>query len=191
MRRAGDAVDLAHQNRTPRHRRLEHGGHGAHAMANGGRLFGFAADQKARGYRPDAPPAGERSPPDRRTARPSWMHLRSRRAIMKRVAGQDRDRPAVQPGEAGDDRAAPFFPDLKKRIAVDHRFDDRPHFVDAARVAGNGADQPILAAVAVVFCRITRRQIVDRGRQVGQKPAGRGKSLGFAGDLVIDGAVRA
>ena len=62
-----------------------------------------------------------------------------RAAVMQRIAGQDADRPAVEPREAGDDGAAEAAGDLEERALVDHRVDDAPHLVGLLAVTRHDA----------------------------------------------------
>ena len=78
------------------------------------------------------------------------------------VARHHRDRPAVEPGKAGDDRAAPHFADLEERIPVHQRMDDRAHLVDLLRVARHDGEEFFLSAIGVVGWSDTRWQFVDR-----------------------------
>src|SRR4029450_8955960 len=59
-----------------------------------------------------------------------------RPAVEVRIAGQDRHRPAVEPGQPGDDRAAVERLDLEERLAVHYRLHDRAHLVPLSGVAG-------------------------------------------------------
>src|SRR5689334_9177990 len=59
-------------------------------------------------------------------------------AVEERVAGQHRDRPAVEAGEARHHRAAPHLADLEEAATVDAGLDDRADAIDLATVARDG-----------------------------------------------------
>src|SRR6185437_15936382 len=66
-------------------------------------------------------------------------------AIEEGIARQHRDRPAVEPRQAGDDRTAPHLADLEEAAAIDAGLDDGPHAIDLAAIARDRLDQRRLA----------------------------------------------
>src|SRR6267378_6912931 len=74
-------------------------------------------------------------------------------AIEEGVARQHGDRPAVEPRQAGDDRAAPQLADLEERAAIDAGVDDRPDAIDLAAIARHRLEQAGLAAMGIVVAR--------------------------------------
>ena len=100
-----------------------------------------------------------------------------RRAVVVGIARDDRDRPAIEVGEPGDERAAPRLPDLEERARVHERLDDRAHAVDLAPVARDRPDEPFLAPRRIVARRAARRQLVHRLGEVGEEATGVGERL--------------
>ena len=113
---------------------------------------------------------------------------RPRAAIVEGIAGQQQHRPALQPRQACDDRAAEIRRHLEERALVDHGVDDRPHLVDLAAVARHRFHQRFLGALRIVLAGKRRRQFVDRRRQIGQEAPGAGERFLFGIDRVIDAA---
>ena len=109
----------------------------------------------------------------------------------ERVAREHGDRPAVEPREPGDDRAAAMLPDLEERARIDDALEDRPHVVDLAPVARHRLDQERLAPRRVVGRRDARRQLVDRGGQIGEEAPRAREGFLLARHHVVDRAVRA
>ena len=101
----------------------------------------------------------------------------------------DGDRPAVEPGQPGDDGAPEPAPDLEETAAVHDRFEDGADLVHLAAVARHRLDEELLAAVRRVAARAARRQVERRRRQVGEEAPGPFERLLLALDLVVDGAV--
>ena len=110
---------------------------------------------------------------------------RPRAAVVEGIARHQRHRPAVEPGEPGDDRTAVQRADLEERSAIHDAFDDRAHLVDLPGVARHDVAQPRLAALGVVGLGPPRGQVVDRGRQIGEEAARAGEGV----LLRVDGAV--
>ena len=79
--------------------------------------------------------------------------------------------------------------DFEEAVAIDHRFDDRSHFVDLARIARHDVEQELLAPLRVVVGGDDRRQLVDVRRQIRQKARGPLERFGFTRDFVVDRAV--
>ena len=109
-------------------------------------------------------------------------------AVVQRIAGENADRPAVEPRKAGDDGAAEAARDLEERALVDHRLDDAPHLVGLLAVARHGGDQAFVAPVRIVPALGARRQIPDRRRQIGQEFARACERLFLAVDGIVDRA---
>ena len=144
---AGDAEDVAHDHRAPRHRGLVHRRHGAHAVADGRRPAPPPGRSGSRDNRPDAPPADERFRPDRRSARSSGRPPPSTR----RRSDTGR-RPATRPARPSN-RAKPVMIEraevpahFEERALVDQRLDDLAHLVDLAPVARHRLHQLFVAA---------------------------------------------
>src|SRR3546814_15351958 len=84
---------------------------------------------------------------------------------------------AVEPREAGDDRAAVHPAHLEERVLVDHRVDDRAHLVDPAPVARDDLEELLLAALRIVLARGAGRDLVDGGGGIGEETPGAGEGL--------------
>ena len=188
VRRAGNAERVAHDHRAPGHARLVDGGHGAHAVADGGGLLRLQPDQEARtvaqiddrqveglGHVDEAHDLGAG------VRRPGA-------AVVVGIARQDRHRQAVEAREAGDHRPPEHLAHLEERALVDDCVDDGAHLVDLAPVARDDAEQALLAPVGRIAALGPRRDAVDRRRQVGQEAAGAGERLLLGVDGMIDGA---
>lgn len=119
-----------------------------------------------------------------------WLELRRPAAAVKiGVVGEDRDRPAVDAGEAGDRRAAVVLADFEERAEVHDRLDDLAHLVDLAAVARDDRDELPVSARGIVGGFCAGGQFVDRGRQIGEEAPGALEGLVLARRLVVDRAV--
>ena len=139
---AGDTEGLANEDRAPGRARLVDRRQGARAMANGGRLLRRRTDQKARAI----DQMHDRQMEGLGEIDETGNFLRGiggpGAAIDERVAGHDRHRPAIQTGQPGNHRAAIVAAKFHETALVDHRLDDRAHFIDFAAVARHRPDQP-------------------------------------------------
>ncbi len=161
----------------------------AHAVANGARLLGLHADEEAgavhqmhHGQVEGLRELYETRELLRRVGRPAA-------GVDVGVRRRDGDRPAVEAGEAGDQRPAETAADLEEAAAIDHRLDDGADLVDLAPVARHRFDQEVLAPVRGILARGARRQLERRRRQVGEEAARPCERLLLALHLVVDGAV--
>ncbi|MNM69566.1 hypothetical protein D3C81_811640 [compost metagenome] len=189
MPRRRHTIGAAHDHRAPRHGGLIDRRQRAHAVAHDPGLLGLQPDLEpgdidevdhgqVEGFG-HVQEAGEFL---RRGAVPAA-------AVVVRVAGDHGHGPAVQPGQPGDDGAAPVFADLEEGVLIDQRLHDRPDLVDLTAFTGDGGEQPFVAAARVVGRRAARRQLVHGRRQVGQEAAGPVEGFLLARHLVIDHAV--
>ena len=185
---AGHAEDLAHEDRAPRHGGLVDGGQRAGAAADRRLALGLGADQEA----------GHVDEVDDRQAElvaqvdEARLLLRGvgghAAAVVLGVGGDDADRPALEPGQRGDDRPAEAPAELEDRAAVEDQLEHPAHVVVAARVARHDRQQLLLAPVGRVGRRQRRRRLPDRRRQVGQEAADLRERVLLVARLVVDGA---
>ena len=165
MHDAGDAEGVAHDDGAPGHRGLVDRGHRAHAVTDGRRLLGLEPDHEAGAIHQidhrQMEGLGEIDEAHHLLAR----FRRPRAAVMKGIAGQEHHGAAVEPREAGDDRAAEIRAHLEERALVDHRVDDRPHLVDLAAVARHRLHQRLVRALRIVVASVVGgRSNTDDGR---------------------------
>src|SRR6185436_17212540 len=109
-------------------------------------------------------------------------------AVEVRIARHQRDRPAVKPRVAGDDRAAVERRHLEERALVDNRFDDASHLVRLALIVRDRLEEPRVAALWIVTAGPARRHVVDRRREVREKAPRAREGFFLAVDGVVDGA---
>src|SRR6185436_10307032 len=109
-------------------------------------------------------------------------------AVEVRIARHQRDRPAVKPRVAGDDRAAVERRHLEERALVDNRFDDASHLVRLSLIVRDRLEEPRVAALWIVTAGPARRHVVDRRREVREKAPRAREGFFLAVDGVVDGA---
>src|SRR5207245_7296343 len=152
-------------------------GHRANALLDGAGLLGLEADEEA---------GAVHEIDDRQVERLRQVHEAldllargrgPRAAVEERVTRHQRYGPAVEAGEAGDNRAAVERPDLEERVAVHDRLDDRAHLVRLAGVVWDRFEEPGVAALGIVGPGPALRQLVARRRQGGQEARGAGGRL--------------
>ena len=110
-------------------------------------------------------------------------------AVHVGVLPEDRHRPPVEAGQAGDDRTPPAAADLEEAALIADRFDDRAHLVDTPWLAGHDRDQLVVTPLRAVAAQHPLGQLVHVGGQVRKEPACALERLFFAVDHIVYGAV--
>ena len=182
------AVAVAHDDAAPRHGGLVDRRQGADAPADHRAALGGEADLEAGAVHQvhDRQMEGLRHVDE---ADDLVARIRGpRAAVEQRVAGHQRHRPAVQPAEAGDDRAAEHTRHLEEAALVHQRLDDPAHVVGLLLHARDRGDQELLAPLRIVPVAHARGHVPDRAGQIRQEAARGVERLLLGVHRVIDRA---
>ena len=187
--RSGEAIGLPDDNGADRHIGLVDGGHGAHTGAGHARGLRLHTHGKA----------GAVNEVDNRQ-----MELRAKVHVAgdlvadirrpgtiqeEGVAGQNADWVPVDTGEAADNAPAPIMADLEEAACVDGRFHNLARLVGCLAIGRHDREKALLTAVRLVPWRLSFRQFVHGGWQIGEEAACRFEGIGFVVDHIVNCAV--
>ncbi len=95
-----------------------------------------------------------------------WGGRRPCPAVVQWITRHEGDRPAVEPGQASNDRTPEGAAHLEKAVAVDDLLDDATHQVGVTRIAGDDGQQSLAIPLGLFAATGARRHVPNRIRQI-------------------------